>query len=66
MFMNIYRTIFVQAYLLRVDFLNPRILQADALLMHRGAKKKELTFLYIFTFTKTALEKSQRASVSNF
>ena len=33
-----------QAHLLVVDLLHPRILQADALLMHRSAEKKELTF----------------------
>ena len=34
-------------YLLRVDLLHPRILQTDALLMHRCAEKKKLL---IFTF----------------
>ena len=43
MFMNIYRTLFVQAHLLKVDLLNPRILQTDALLMHSGAEKNKLT-----------------------
>ena len=32
-----------RAHLLRVDLLNPRILQTDALLMHSGAEKNKLT-----------------------
>ena len=52
--MNIYRRIFVRdeistgeylfamnIYLLRVDFLHPRIFQADTWLMHCSAEKKE-------------------------
>ena len=39
--MNIYRRVFVQAHLLRVDFLHPRIFQAVTWLMHCSAEKKE-------------------------
>ena len=39
--MNIYRRVFVQTHLLRVDFLHPRIFQADTWLMHCSAEKKE-------------------------
>ena len=43
MFMRIKSHEYLQhrAHLLVVDLLHPRILQADALLMHRSAEKKE-------------------------
>ena len=46
MFMRIKSHEYLQhrAYLLVVDLLHPRMLQTDALLMHRSAEKKELTF----------------------
>ena len=42
--MNVFRRISIQAHLVRVDLLDTRILQADALLMHSMAKKKALFF----------------------
>ena len=40
--MNVFRRISIQAHLVRVDLLDTRILQADALLMHSMAKKESV------------------------
>ena len=61
---NVFKRISIQAHLVRVDLLDTRILQADALLMHSMAKKESvISFRKKFTFTTSRPNYMRRKNI---